>query len=219
MDKLILIAALMLAATTADAGSFPGKSCERGNASFCDDDDDDDRGPAGPQGPTGATGPQGPKGDTGAVGPKGPQGVPGQNGADGAQGPQGIPGKDGAPGADGQDGAQGPKGDTGPQGAPGKDGTDGVDGKDGADGIDGRDAVFDVQNINAQIAASAVLGGLELSMPHSGGWSWTVGVGGVDEQAIGAGIAYGFNKDVFGYGKVSVSDGAEAYFVGIGGRF
>jgi len=185
--KYALTALAVLASTTAyaDDDDFPGKSCERGNASFC-------RGPAGPQGPTGPAGPAGPQGPTGPAGPAGPQG---------AQGPAG---QDGANGADG---AQGPAG---------KNGADGADGKDGAPGTP---ASVDWGKIEAMNAVSIAIGGLEMPTPYANGWSWSAGVGGGDKTAISAGLAYGFSDDFFAYGKVAWADGAEAYFVGVGGRF
>lgn len=101
--KILMTATSVLAISIAsfayagDDDDFPGKSCEKGNASFCQ----------GEQGPKGDTGPQGPKGDAGATGPQGPKGD---------TGPQGVAG------ADGKDGEQGLKGETGAQGPAGKDG-------------------------------------------------------------------------------------------------
>ena len=68
-------------------------------------------------------------------------------------------------------------------------------------------------------ATSVAIGALELPTPLANGWSWSAGVGGADDVAVAAGLAYGVNDNLFVYGKVSLNDKAEAYFVGIGGRF
>jgi len=118
-----------------------------------------------------------------------------------------LAGKDGADGADGKDGADG---------AQGPAGEDGVDGKDGAPGDP---ASVDWGKIEAMNAVSIAIGGLEMPTPYANGWSWSAGVGGGDKTAVSAGLAYGFSDDFFAYGKAAWADGAEAYFVGIGGRF
>jgi len=152
-------------------------------------DQDDDRKRPPVVGPAGPQGPQGPAGPQGQQGPVGPAGSAGPAGQDGADG------GNGADGANGQDGA------TGPQGAQGLPG------------------VVDYSKLDAMHATSVAIGALELPTPLAGGWSWSAGVGGADDVAVAAGLAYGVNDNLFVYGKVSMNDQAEAYFVGIGGRF
>lgn len=73
-------------------------------------------------------------------------------------------------------------------------------------------------------AATAALAGLTMPTLSAGQTGWAIAAGGIstdagEAPAIGAGLAYGLSDQVTIYGKVAASEGAQAAFVGIGGRF
>lgn len=108
---------------------------------------------------------------------------------------------------------------TGPKGDTGADGIDGVDGKDGADGKD-----VSYEQYMSDMATVAALGGLEMRTPYEGGFVWSLGVAGLnnefgDAYALSGGIGYGISQNMSGYAKISVGDNSVSAFVGIEGRF
>ena len=131
-------------------------------------------------------------------------------------GPQGADGRDGVDGQDGADGVDG------------RDGVDGVDGRDGRDGVDGRDGQdgrsVDYSQYLSDMATVAGIGGLEMRTPYEGGFVWSMGIAGIENDfggalAMSAGIGYGITENMSIYGKISVGEHSTVASVGIEGRF
>ena len=103
-----------------------------------------------------------------------------------------------------------PPSNTGPQGA------------DGRDGQDGRSV--DYSQYLSDMATVAGIGGLEMRTPYEGGFVWSMGIAGIENDfggalAMSAGIGYGITENMSIYGKISVGEHSTVASVGIEGRF